>query len=1152
MPRKSVPLFLTALLSAPLPVFALGLGEISLDSALNEPLVATISLDAVQSGDLTNFRAAVASGETFSRYGLDRPDFLNNLRFDISVDSGSPQLLVRSTTPITEPFVTFLVEANWDSGRLLREYTVLLDPPVFNPNSAAPPLRVPSTANTQLSSNSGFVPRREPPPAPRAPRPSVAAITGDTYGPVRRNQTLWAIAERAREGTNLSINQMMIAIYRANPDAFLGNINLLKEGSTLSLPGASSVAQISRQDAFTAARDHNQRWRAGGTVARTPSTPAPVAASTDDGRRLKLVAPDGGDTADGLSALQQQLEEEQTRNGELNDQIEQLRTELAESERLFNLRNSDLADMQARLAEEQGDDAAVDVTQTEFEPVATEAPTDTTTETTEPVVADVSTDPVVDTTPTDPVSEPEPATVTPPVVSTPAPIQSAPSLLDRILGFWPALLAGLLAIGGFLFWRSRQSADPAQDSETWEALSRDSAIPTTEVPALTPEPQMEVTEGPVAGEDVEYFEDTGTFKPIDFSEAESDVGLEREAENADAPAPAVDFPFEDTLAGEDSLKLDQSDPLAEADFHIAYGLYDQAADLVRAASEREPERRDLKMKLLEIFFVWGNTDSFLSSAQALRNDIGDGADRDWDKVIIMGRQICPGDDLFSGDAVAASADVVDLQLDETGETPIDLSTGESSVDESMDLDLGDALEASADVTGTVDNVIDFDFTGATAATDDENETIREKLEAAADGGEDTEEIDLSDLGADLDFQDSTAIDEDLGAAPSVVEGGSTGEAEVLDIDIGEDFDELFGGLDDVSIDVGGDDAVIEPPAPDLSDVAQAETQERDKLLDTSELKVEMEELLASAAGMKDDVGGETEVVDEAFSPTDETGSFSAEIQSLADDSLDIDIDFSTTDDDDDATELMEGISIDDTQAGNPAEAFSEDVFGSDDATVLSPALGEGFGGESGGPDAVAATDESFGDDEFGEIFADDADSGTAVLNVADQDFSGDNEATVLAQMPIGDLADEAGSTNTLDEASFAGVFDEAVSNDGGDDVSLDLGEDFSASVFGDDAVSGDDSTQESMAIDLDVGDALFEDNSSESGDNTTVKVAAQELALPDLDEGGSSEVGTKLDLARAYMEMGDPDGARGILQEVINEGDDGQKQDARALMDALP
>ena len=1144
MPRKSVPLLLTALLAAPLPVFALGLGEIALNSSLNEPLNARINLDSVQPGDLTNFKATVASGDTFSRYGLDRPDFLNTLRFEIDVDTGRPLLLVTSTSAITEPFVTFLVEANWDSGRLLREYTVLLDPPVFNPQSAAAPVRAPQTAGSQLDSSSGFVPRPTPVPAPApAPRRPVAvANPGESYGPVQRNETLWAIADRARAGTGLSINQMMIAIYDANPAAFLGNINLLKEGSTLALPGSNLAAQISRQDAFTRARDHNQRWRAGGTVARSAPSTRLAATEPDDSRRLKLVAPEGGSTDAGLSALQQQLEEEQARNTELSEQIDGLRSEIADSERLVNLRNSGLADVQASLAEQQAQEAAqrdaVDASQTEFEPVDEGVDALPATDPTQ--IADVDGDgspgpdgtPPVDT-PPDTTQEPAPVTTPTTVATAPAPIQSAPSLVDRIIGAWPIALGALALLGGLLFWRSRSSDEPAED-ESWEALSRDSDIPMTEAAATS---TIAVTEGSMADEDVEYFEDTGTFKPIDFTEAEADVGLEREAQNADAPAPAVDFPFEDTLAGDESLKLDQSDPLAEADFHIAYGLYDQAADLVRAASEREPERRDLKMKLLEIFFVWGNKDSFLSSAASLRSDVGDGPNRDWDKVVIMGRQICPGDELFTGDGIAATADMIDLQLDETGETPIDLNTETLATDQPMDFDLGEALDASTDATGTVDNVIDFDFSGSAtdmADASSDNDTVAQKIDALGSESDDTEEIALSDVGIDIDFGDSDAIDESL--ASSSLDSGATGQAEVLDIDIGEDFDELFGGLDDAAGEpaASGSDDDATDHARSLADVVAAEEEVHDKLLDTSELKVEMEELLASAAGMG--AYDDEDAPDDVFKPAERTGSFSAEIQSLANDSVDVDIDFGAADDDD-ATELMEGISLDDTQEGQLSETFSENVFGSDDATVLASAL----------PDPAAGG--GFGDDEFGEIFADDSDSGTAVLKVEDQDFSGDNDATVLAQMPT-DARDAMEASS--DSLTFEGVFDSA-NNDDTQENAVDLGDDdFSAAVFGESAGSGDsESTQESAGIDLDVGEAMF-DPEPGSGDNTTVKVAAQELALPDIDEGGSSEVGTKLDLARAYMEMGDPDGARGILQEVIDEGDDGQKQDARALLDALP
>ena len=104
---------------------------------------------------------------------------------------------------------------------------------------------------------------------------------------------------------------------------------------------------------------------------------------------------------------------------------------------------------------------------------------------------------------------------------------------------------------------------------------------------------------------------------------------------------------DETISSETAVNLDQGDALAEADFHMAYGLYDQAADLVRIAIQREPERRDLKLKLLEVFFVWGNKDQFLTMASELADSRDESAPGEWEKIVIMGKQIAPEDPMFS-------------------------------------------------------------------------------------------------------------------------------------------------------------------------------------------------------------------------------------------------------------------------------------------------------------------------------------------------------------------------------------------------------------------------------------------------------------------------------------------------------------------------
>src|SRR5690348_18041135 len=106
------------------------------------------------------------------------------------------------------------------------------------------------------------------------------------------------------------------------------------------------------------------------------------------------------------------------------------------------------------------------------------------------------------------------------------------------------------------------------------------------------------------------------------------------------------------MSSETAINLDQGDPLAEADFHMAYGLYDQAADLIRIAISREPARRDLKLKLLEVFFVWGNKDQFLQTARELAETREYAAPGEWEKIVIMGKQLAPEDPLFAGGAAS--------------------------------------------------------------------------------------------------------------------------------------------------------------------------------------------------------------------------------------------------------------------------------------------------------------------------------------------------------------------------------------------------------------------------------------------------------------------------------------------------------------------
>src|ERR1700729_697355 len=166
--------------------WALGLGEIHLNSALNEPMKAEIDLIAATPEELTALRADLASRDAFTRYGIDRPPFLSTMTFKVGKSKdGRDVLLVRSTDAIPEPFVTFLVEVNWARGRLMREYTVLLDPPVYTPGERASSAAPVAAATTAPST----APVARSRPAPAAAGPESSSETTPAPKPSRAGRT---------------------------------------------------------------------------------------------------------------------------------------------------------------------------------------------------------------------------------------------------------------------------------------------------------------------------------------------------------------------------------------------------------------------------------------------------------------------------------------------------------------------------------------------------------------------------------------------------------------------------------------------------------------------------------------------------------------------------------------------------------------------------------------------------------------------------------------------------------------------------------------------------------------------------------------------------------------------------------------------------
>lgn len=697
-----LPRLLTALLLAfPGALFALGLGDIRLKSALNEPLDAEIDLVSATPDELSSLRAALASRETFVRYGLERPQFLSELDFRVGRSTdGRNVLFVRSRESVTDPFLTFLVEVNWSRGRLLREYTVLMDPPIYTPGEAVAgaPVAAPQ-AGESTASRSGAVERPTESAPQAAPSPSVSraapiSVDGSSYT-VRRNDTLWQIASGLRPGPSSDVNRMMLALFRANPEAFRGNINHLHAGAILRIPDTGEFESIAVAEARSEVQRQYAEWR----TSRGVSGAQPGAESA----RLRLVTPTEG--GEGAAATTPDSGDSQA----LRDRVTQLEGQLAESRRLLEVRDAELA----RLQQQLGQAPAVTPPVPGEEPEAAvplEAPSAETPEETAPVAEPEATAPSEE-----PAAEPEPA------VTVEEPPE--PDLLAWAMANWYIPIGALLILIAILYglvWRRRQEPDfgaLGRLAAAAEPVSRGTRIEREPVtsPVRAPKPR---------DEDTFLVEETAQRAQPRSTRAEPRV----EKPKAETRARGAD----DTLSSETAINFDQGDPLAEADFHMAYGLYDQAADLVRIAIEREPQRRDLKLKLLEIFFVWGNKDSFLQTGRQLHESRSLAAAGEWDKIAIMGRQIAPDDPLFTAAPGGGGGGEVDLNL-EGGENRVDLDllgTPEGEQAGGIDLDLGGVF-ADEDTASTselrsrqAEEGLDFELGEATDASDN-SATTRE-------------------------------------------------------------------------------------------------------------------------------------------------------------------------------------------------------------------------------------------------------------------------------------------------------------------------------------------------------------------------------------------------------------------------------------------
>ncbi len=820
----------SVLVAMPVTVFAMGLGEIRLDSALNQKLDARIELVSPTLNELDTLEVRLADPAAYERYGLERSAVLQTLRFEVVREGDQAYVHVTSTDLVREPFLTFLVEADWAQGRLLREYTVLLDPPVFAQAPAAEQAPVQAPAATAEPSVTPYEPPAQTTTveqgtvlAMQSAMPSEAPQTAPytapegTYGRIQRGETLSEIA-LAVKPADVSLNQMMIALYRENPEAFMGNINLLKQGSILRIPDAATISAITRVGANAEVKAQIASWRG------DRSGMASSATTAEENSRLELVAPGAGSADEAalggagegeggqarfealqqeLAMARQQLESSQTDNQALQTQIASLEQEIEEVRHLLSVKDNQLLALQQQsqaagldaslpetgeMAVEEtppADDAvtteaaAADTAVETGEALAETAPDQTAdqtaAETVEPA-ADDTVQPATETATTPAAAE---ETTTPQVVTLPR--RQKESLLDTVMGYArdPIVLGGLggvlvlLILASILRRRKSGKTEAAvQSGSDWVASD-----------------EVEDDDATIVAEDAD--EPTIAAQEDDMEEAFAEPAHEKTMISESPMEQTMAGGHEDTLVGGEPPPMDQNDPMSEADFHMAYGLYDQAAGQIKKAIQNEPGRNDLKQKLVEIYFTAGNQSEFLEAARSLHEAAG-AASPEWGSAVIMGRQLAPDDPLFQDAGTATSSGEVDLAFgaEDTGE-PAAAGGGDEGL--SFELPETPAAPAAEAASGSDGDALEFDLgdfspdagtTGSDSDTGTETVAMDMDLENAGtdsigtDSQSDFDKAleDLSSFGVDSNVPDAggeASLDDSLGGEGDASDDSST-------------------------------------------------------------------------------------------------------------------------------------------------------------------------------------------------------------------------------------------------------------------------------------------------------------------------------------------------------------------------------------------
>jgi pilus assembly protein FimV len=749
------------LVFASLAANAAGLGDLHVLSALGQPLRAEIAIVALKSGEQDSLSVRLASSEAFRQAGIEFNPALIGAKMSIQRRDGKPVVSITTREPVNEPFIEMLVELEWAGGRLVREYTLLLDPPTYIPPPPAGAVMGPTPPAVAAAPTQPAAAAAEAaPPAPAAPSAeAVPAVQAGVDYEVVKGDTLAKIA-RDHMHAGVTFNQMMVAIYRANQDAFIrDNLNLVRSGRILRIPDRNAVAAVGEEDARDTVLAHMASFgeyrreiaasaptAPGGTGTRTAegqiSAPGGAAAPDASKDQLKLSRAEPGKpgamaaaSGDDRAARDRELKEAQSR-------VEELEKNVADLQKLLEIKNQQVAELEKRATQPMAAPAPKPEAETPKPAAETPKPAAEA-----PKPAPVAAKPAAEAPP-----KPKPAPAKPAAKPRPAPPPPAPSIVDEYLGD-PLMVGGigavvLLLIGyGTYAWKKKKRSAQSQLGDSLLGVAAGGAAAAAGGAAA----------GPAAG------------------------------------AEAVP-----------SAEPEEVDPLAEADVYMAYGRDAQAEEILREALQKDSSRPAVHGKLLEIFAKRRDAKSFEESALKLKALVN-GEGPEWDKTMALGRAIDPGNRLYGEGAAAPAA--VEVNTPETPALDFDIAATASgmhraSPDVTLDFDLGGTtteapVAAEAEAPASPDTTGGLDFDLGTSTT--EKSSAAEEPGAAPEtaGGLDFElSLDAGEAPAEpasAGGPDLSTISLDLGGgeAPSGAGGGDAKWQEVATkLDLAKAYEEM--------------------------------------------------------------------------------------------------------------------------------------------------------------------------------------------------------------------------------------------------------------------------------------------------------------------------------------------------------------------------